>query len=776
MNIRSRYLPLSLVIALFMIFCFHLDAGAQQAELGWNADTGTVAGYKVYYGQSTGNYTSTVDAGANTTYTLTNLSAQAYFIAVAAYDSNNNVSAYSPELVIYSMAASAGTGGSITPSGSFFQSQGESQTFTIAPTTGYSISDVQVDGKSVGAVPSYTFSSIAANHTISATFTTSSSNGFTITPSAGANGTISPSSAVTVSSGASQTFTITPATGYSISNVLVDGNSAGTVPSYTFSSIAANHTISATFAQNTYTITPTAGTNGTISPSAVVTVNSGASQTFTVTPTTGCSISNVLVDGNSVGAAPSYTFSNVTANHTISATFAQNTYTITSTAGANGTISPSGSVSVSSGAGKTFTITPAANCRISNVSVDGISKGAASSYTFTKVTANHTITANFAFTGHVWIRAAAQGGGSISPAGTVSVAAGTSRSFTIKPAAGHKLTSVLVDGTPTSAVSAGKSTAAGGLVGAVATYTFADLENDHSIEAVFSPIPPPVTDPGPDQIVKAGSTVTLDGSNSTDAVVGIASYRWTQVSGPRVALSNVSGPICTFTAPNVTGGKLLGFRLTVTNYGGVTKSETCFVNVSASDLPPMADAGAGQTVSPYTVVTLNGSGSSDPDGNIASYQWVQISGPKVEISNAKTSNASFAAPNPGSLGASLVFQLQVTDRLGLATRDQCTVNVVSSDPPPVADAGSSQTVQEGSAVALDGSDSLDPAGSAVTYRWKQIRGVPVTLSDPSVANPVFTAPFDTGADSPDLLFMLTVTDTTSQLSATAECDITIASQ
>lgn len=134
------------------------------------------------------------------------------------------------------------------------------------------------------------------------------------------------------------------------------------------------------------------------------------------------------------------------------------------------------------------------------------------------------------------------------------------------------------------------------------------------------------------------------------------------------------------------------------------------------------------------------------------------------------------APNPGSLGASLVFQLQVTDRVGLTTRDQCTVNVVNADPPPVADAGSSQTVPEGSAVALDGSDSLDPAGSVVTYRWKQIRGVPVTLSDPSVANPVFTVPSDTGAESPDLLFLLTVTDTTSQLSATAECAVTIASR
>ena len=239
-----------------------------------------------------------------------------------------------------------------------------------------------------------------------------------------------------------------------------------------------------------------------------------------------------------------------------------------------------------------------------------------------------------------------------------------------------------------------------------------------------------------------------------------------------MALSNPSGPICTFTAPNVAGGELLGFKLAVTNNGGITETGACFVNVSASDDPPLANAGPGQTVSPFTIVTLNGMGSSDPDGSITSYHWVQISGPKVKISNANTGQASFVAPNPGDLGASLVFQLQVTDRLGLTTRDRCTVNVVDLDPPPVADAGSNQTAPEASAVVLDGSGSLDPAGSAVTYRWKQIRGVPVTLSDPSEPTPVFTAPEDTGSDSPDLLFMLTVTNTRG-LSASSKCTVTL---
>ena len=167
---------------------------------------------------------------------------------------------------------------------------------------------------------------MSANHTISVSFAPIT---YTITPTAGANGTISPSSAVTVNSGGSQTFSFTPATGYQVSSVLVDGTAVTTASSYTFSSVSASHTISVSFAPISYTITPTAGANGTISPSSPVTVNYGGSQTFSFTPATGYQVSSVLVDGTAVTTASSYTFSSVSANHTISVSFAPITYTIT---------------------------------------------------------------------------------------------------------------------------------------------------------------------------------------------------------------------------------------------------------------------------------------------------------------------------------------------------------------------------------------------------------------------------------------------------------------
>jgi hypothetical protein len=74
----------------------------------------------------------------------------------------------------------------------------------------------------------------------------------------------------------------------------------------------------------TYTITATAGAGGRIEPSGTTRVTSGGSQTYTIKPSSGYSIASVKVDGASVGAVSSYTFINVTANHTISATFVEN--------------------------------------------------------------------------------------------------------------------------------------------------------------------------------------------------------------------------------------------------------------------------------------------------------------------------------------------------------------------------------------------------------------------------------------------------------------------
>jgi chitinase len=82
------------------------------------------------------------------------------------------------------------------------------------------------------------------------------------------------------------------------------------------------------------------------------------------------------------------------------------------------------------------------------------------------------------------------------------------------------------------------------------------------------------------------------------------------------------------------------------------------------------------------------------------------------------------------------------------------VNVVSNVVSPIAQAGSNRTFSLGSRVVLDGSGSTDEDGGVLSYAWKQIAGVPVTLSDPAGIKPVFVAQATDGQK--DLVFELTV--------------------
>jgi hypothetical protein len=145
----------------------------------------------------------------------------------------------------------------------------------------------------------------------------------TITASADSNGQIIPFGQVPVNDGASLAFSITPNNGYQIADVLVDGVSQGAISSYTFTNVVADHSISVSFTAITFTITVSAGSGGSIDPAGPsVSVNYGADQAFSITAGSGYHIVDVLVDGASQGAISSYTFTNVQADHEISATFA----------------------------------------------------------------------------------------------------------------------------------------------------------------------------------------------------------------------------------------------------------------------------------------------------------------------------------------------------------------------------------------------------------------------------------------------------------------------
>ena len=179
--------------------------------------------------------------------------------------------------------------------------------------------------------------------------------------------------------------------------------------------------------------------------------------------------------------------------------------------------------------------------------------------------------------------------------------------------------------------------------------------------------------------------------------------------------------------------------------------------VLVRDLEPVAEAGSDQTVDEGVDVSLDGSASSDPNGDPLSYEWEQVGGPTVVLSDPTTAQPAFVAPSVPTGGATLTFRLTVSDGVHVSEPDTVDITIKNVNQAPVADAGGDQTVQEGTQVTLRGGDSFDPDGDALTHEWAQTAGPEVSLSDPAAVEPTFTAPL-VGAAGETLAFTVTVSD------------------
>jgi hypothetical protein len=333
--------------------------------------------------------------------------------------------------------------------------------------------------------------------------------------------------------------------------------------------------------------------------------------------------------------------------------------------------------------------------------------------------------------------------------------------------AGYKIVSYLwtkISG-PAGGTIASPNTASTGVSGlTTGTYVFNLLVTDNNTGTisgndtivVTSVVPGPITvSAGTAQIITLPTnSVTLTGTAS-EVNGTIASYKWTQLSGPSTSTITTS----TQAQTNVTGliAGVYRFQLLVTDALGTTATATAQVTVNPAPIvpgPPSANAGSDQTITlPASSATLTGSGS-ETNGTIVSYQWTQISGP----STATITTAGQAQTTvTGLVQGVYVFQLKVTDNSGVTATDQTQVTVNPSVPvpgTPTANAGGDQTITlPTSSVSLTGSGS-ETNGSIVGYQWTQVSG-PSTAVITTAGQAQTTV---TGLVEGTYRFKLTVTD------------------
>lgn len=252
----------------------------------------------------------------------------------------------------------------------------------------------------------------------------------------------------------------------------------------------------------------------------------------------------------------------------------------------------------------------------------------------------------------------------------------------------------------------------------------------------------PVANAGASQNVVTGTIVTIDGSTSLDANSDPLSYVWTlttKPAGSSATLSAATSAKPTFTA-DVAGTYVASL---VVNDGKVNSTNAATVTVTAAvaNVAPVAHAGTAQNVTTGTVVTIDGSGSSDANSDPLTYVWTLTTKPAGSSAILSTTTAAkpvFTADLPGVYAASLVVNDGKVSSSNVAT---VTITAAVANAIPVANAGTAQKVAPGTTVTIDGSGSSDANGDALTYAWTLSKpaGSSAVLSSQSASKPTFIA-------------------------------------
>ena len=261
----------------------------------------------------------------------------------------------------------------------------------------------------------------------------------------------------------------------------------------------------------------------------------------------------------------------------------------------------------------------------------------------------------------------------------------------------------------------------------------ADSPVDEVVVTVLQANKIPTANAGVDQSVNEGTTATLDGSTSSDPDGDVLTYKWT--APPGIILSSDSDGKPTFTAPEVSADTQYTFSLVVNDGKADSAPDEVVITVFQVNKVPTADAGSDQSVNEGATTSLDGSASSDPDGDALTYKWTAPAA--IVLSSDSDEKPTFTAPEVVT-DSQFTFSLVVNDGQADSSVDEVVITVFQVNKVPAANAGSDQSVNEGATTSLDGSASSDPDGDALTYKWTAPAAI--VLSSDSDEKPTFTAP------------------------------------
>ena len=223
----------------------------------------------------------------------------------------------------------------------------------------------------------------------------------------------------------------------------------------------------------------------------------------------------------------------------------------------------------------------------------------------------------------------------------------------------------------------------------------------------------PVANAGPDQTANDGDIVILDGSRSTNSDGHQITFDWKLQQKPSGSQADLNNPTSSNPSFQIDQPGTYTVKLTVSD-SDKKNSTPDQVQVSTINSPPIANAGSDQTAQLNQVITLNGTASSDFDGDALSYLWKLTRKPansQAVLSDETASRPTLEIDQSGEYVATLV----VNDGHVDSKADLVTIDFDNA--PPMANAGSDRSTQVGNAIALDGSNSTDIDGNTLTYRW-----------------------------------------------------------